>query len=425
MSSTPVTAAWRLIRPLVFLAVMAAFAHACWRLFGHLPYLIDADVYRMGGQAWLDHRPLYAGGAMFRTQAGLELPFTYPPLAAIVFSPLALVPLTAAGVLITVTTLLALVASVWMVLTGVRAFGDATSIAGPAWATRCALSVVIVAASVTTLEPIRANFSFGQINVVLMALVIADCMPRRTPWPRGVLLGLTIALKLTPAVFLLYFALRRDVRSAMWALGSFAAATAVGFALAWQDSWQYWTRTVRNTDRIGSATWNTNQNAAGALARLPLGDAARFGLWTLSCLAVLALTVWAVRRILRADEPTLGLICVALFGLVVSPVSWSHHWVWALPAVTVLAVLAYRRRDAALAMLAAAGTALMVWPPIDLLPEHHEAAAAWWRQLLGMSYVWWALAVIGIAGWTVSARPAASRPPSAESAHPVDLVRRG
>lgn len=411
------TAAWRVTQLLVVIAV----AHACWRLFGHIPYRIDADVYRMGGRAWLDGRPLYADGAIFGTEAGLDLPFTYPPLAAIAFSPLALVSLPTASVAITALTFLLAAVSVWLVLTRLDV-GAGWPLADPAWARRCWLAAGITAISVTTLEPIRANFSFGQINVVLMTLVIADCVPRRTPWPRGTLLGLAIALKLTPAVFLLYFVLRRDVRAALWAGISMVAATALGAALAWRDSVEYWTTTVRHTDRIGTATLNTNQNAAGALARLGLGENARFVLWVLACLAVLALTVWAVRRVAPA-EPVLALICVALFGLVVSPVSWSHHWVWALPTLTATAVLAYRRRNPALAVLTAAGIALMVWSPITLLPEHQEAAASWWRQVLGMSYVWWALALIATAGLTVTTAEPASRPRSPGSAPKAEPAR--
>jgi alpha-1,2-mannosyltransferase len=216
------------------------------------------------------------------------------------------------------------------------------------------------------------------------------------------LLGLAIALKLTPAVFLLYFLLRRDTRALMVTGASAVAATLVGFAFAWQDSLEYWMHTVRNTDRIGTATLNTNQNIAGALARLGLGEGERFVLWVLASFAMLALTVWAARRVLKADQPVLALICVAMFGLVVSPVSWSHHWVWVLPMVVVTVVLAYRQRDAALALVAVAGVALMVWTPIPLMPEHHETSASLWRQLAGGSYVWWAVAVIGVAG-TVSA----------------------
>ena len=428
MSRWPGTAVGRLIQALLVFGVILAVAHACWRLFGHVPYRIDADVYRMGGRAWLDGRPLYADGVKFRTQSGLELPFTYPPLAAIVFSPLAWMSLPVAGVAITAITLVLLVVSVWIVLTRLgiaqNTAQSTAALPGPGWARRWLLAAALVAGTVTLLEPIRANFSFGQINVVIMTLVIADCVPRRTPWPRGVLLGLAIALKLTPAVFLLYFVLRRDVRAVAWSVACCLAATLLGFALAWRDSWQYWTETVHDTDRIGSATWNTNQNAAGALARLSLGGSTQFLLWALTCLAVLALTVWALRRVLADDEPTLALICVALFGLIVSPVSWSHHWVWALPAVIVAAVLAVRRRSPALAGVAAAGLALMVWPTINLLPEHREAGAAWWRQLAGMSYVWWALAMIGIAGLTAAPPSAASPRRSPGSARRGDLLPR-
>jgi alpha-1,2-mannosyltransferase len=172
---------------------------------------------------------------------------------------------------------------------------------------------------------------------------------------------------------------------------------------------EYWTDTVRNTDRIGTATLNTNQNIAGTLARLGLSEGERFVLWTLLCFAVLGLTVWAARRVIRADEPVLALVCVAMFGLVVSPVSWSHHWVWALPAALVTTVVAYRRRHIALGLVTLAGIALMVWTPIPLMPEHRETAASLWRQLAGGSYVWWAVAMIVVAG-AVSAKAAARSP---------------
>ena len=199
-------------------------------------------------------------------------------------------------------------------------------------------------------------------------------------------------------------------------------ATALGFALAWSDSVRYWTTTIHDTDRIGTPTLNTNQNIAGALARLGLSETTHFLLWTTACFVVLGLTIWAVRRVLAAGEPTLGLVCVALFGLVVSPVSWSHHWVWAVPTLITTVVVGYRRRNAALGLLSVAGAALMVWVPLELLPKHHEATASWWRQLLGMSYVWWAVAVIVAAGATVTAR-VANPPRSPESAPTADLVR--
>lgn len=396
--------AWRLFQ----LLTLAAVVWAGWRLLGHMPYRIDIDVYRMGGRAWLDGTPLYSDSTIFETQAGLDLPFTYPPLAAIVFAPFAWLTLPAASALITVITFLLLIASTWIVLTRLRIAEHTTVIPGPAWARRVWLAAAIVAPAVIYFEPLRANFEFGQINVVLMTLVIADCVPRKTPWPRGLLLGIGIALKLTPAVFLLYLLVRRDTRAILVTAASAAGATVVGFILAWRDSFEYWTHTVHDTDRIGTATLNTNQNIAGTLARLGLGETPRFVLWVVACFAVLGLTVWAARRVLRGrpaesvrafdEAPVLALICVAMFGLVVSPVSWSHHWVWVLPTVLTTTVLAYRYRDIALASISVCGFALMVWTPITLMTPHEETSASLWRQLAGGSYLWWALAVIAVAG---------------------------
>jgi alpha-1,2-mannosyltransferase len=391
---------WRLFQ----LLTLAALAWASWRLLFDAPYRIDIDVYRMGGRAWLDGTPLYSDGTLFHTRVGLNLPFTYPPLAAIVFAPFAWLSLGGAGVTITVITFLLLIVSTWIVLTRLRVWERWALDAGPAWLRRWWLAAAIVGPAVIYLEPIRSNFDFGQINVVLMTLVIADCVPRKTPWPRGLLLGVAIALKLTPAVFLLYFLLRRDTRAMIATAASMVVATLLGSLLAWRDSFQYWSETVHDTDRIGTATLNTNQNIAGMLARLGLGETPRFVLWILACFVVLALVVWAALRVLRAAGPdgdesdVLVLVCVAMFGLVVSPVSWSHHWVWVLPTVLVTTVVAYRHRNVALAAVTAAGVALMVWTPITLMPEHHETSASLWRQLVGGSYPWWALAVILVTG---------------------------
>lgn len=388
------TAAWRAAQALIALAVLLSG----WRLIGHNPYRIDIDVYRMGGQAWLQGRSLYAADAGFHTQIGLDLPFTYPPLAAITFSPLAWISLSAAGIAHTVITAVLLWVALWMVLTRVEFWPTSQITREPAWMRRWWISAALVAVAALYFEPLRANLAFGQINVILMTLVLVDCLPRRTPWPRGMLVGLAIALKLTPAVFLLFFILCRNMRATVTAVCTCVLASAAAAVLAWTDSWQYWTTTVRHTDRIGHAALNTNQNIAGALARLSFDQSIHTWLWVVSCMGVLVLTIWAVRRVVGAGEPVLGLMCVALFGLIVSPVSWSHHWVWALPTTVVLATLAYQRRSSALAALSAVGLVLMVWSPLYLLPEHHEEMASWWRQLVGMSYVWWALAVIITAG---------------------------
>lgn len=408
-------AGWLLLQ----LAALAALGYAGWRVLGSTVYRIDIDVYRMGGQAWLDGHPLYSPDVKFHTPIGLNLPFTYPPLAAVIFAPFAWLGMPAASVTITAITLVLLLVSTMIVLTRLEVWTTSRAVPGPAWLRRWWLTALVVAWATLYWEPIQANFAFGQINAVLMTLVIAECVPRHTPWPRGLLLGLGIALKLTPAVFLLYFLLNRDRRAVLTALASVVAAVAAGFALAWQDSWEYWTHTVRNTDRIGSASLNTNQNIAGTLARLGLDDHQRFLPWVLACFLVLALTVWAARRALRAGEPVLAVVCIALFGLAVSPVSWSHHWVWMLEAVIVTAVLGWRRRNAALGFVSAAGVAAMVWTPLDLMPKHHEVTAPLWRQLVGVSYLWWALATLVAIGATVAVAAATAPAPRAAAPAPV------
>ena len=168
---------------------------------------------------------------------------------------------------------------------------------------------------------------------------------------------------------------------------------------------------MRNTDRIGSATLNTNQNIAGALARLGLGEQARFLLWVAGLLRwCSALTVWAARRVLRAGEPVLALICVALFGLVVSPVSWSHHWVWVLPTVLVTGgagLAAAQRRPGRRQRRRGGADGVDADRPDAQAPRGDRGSL--WRQLAGVSYVWWALAVIVAAGATVTVRSAVAR----------------
>ncbi|WP_193561407.1 glycosyltransferase 87 family protein [Mycolicibacterium hodleri] len=421
-----IRAQWaRVAWPLFQLLTIGALVWAGWRLLATTPYRIDIDVYRMGGRALLNGDSLYDD--LFDTVAGLGLPFTYPPLAAAVFSPFAWLSLNAASATITVITFALLLVTTVIVLTRLRVWETSDSVGGKAWQRRCWLAAAIVAPAVIYLEPIRSNFEFGQINVVLMTLVVADCVPRKTPWPRGLLLGIAIALKLTPAVFLLYFLLRRDTRALLMSLASAIVATAIGFVVAPRDSWQYWTETVHDTDRIGTATYLTNQNIAGTLARLGIGETPRFVIWLIACFAVLGLTVWAVRRVLRSDESSalrtgeqhvLALACIAMFGLVVSPVSWSHHWVWALPTVLVTGVLAYRHRNIAMGLMSATGVLLMYFAPIHLMTEHRETSATLWRQLLGGSYVWWALVLIAVSGSvTLRARDGAQASVDAAPAH--------
>ena len=197
-------AGWALLQALA----LVALGYAGWRLVGSTPYRIDIDVYRMGGQAWLDGHPLYSPDAKFHTPIGLNLPFTYPPLAAVIFALFAWLGMPAASITITLITLALLLVSTMIVLTRMDVWETSRVVPGPAWLRRWWLTVLIVArGDASGWNRSRRTSPSGRSTSVLMTLVIAECVPRRTPWPRGLLLGLGVALKLTPAVFLLYFLL--------------------------------------------------------------------------------------------------------------------------------------------------------------------------------------------------------------------------
>ena len=75
-------------------------------------YRLDLDVYRIGAQRWLHGWPLYDLFPV--TRVGPPLPFTYPPVAAVLFSPLVVLPLGVDSALITlVSVMLVGVASGW------------------------------------------------------------------------------------------------------------------------------------------------------------------------------------------------------------------------------------------------------------------------------------------------------------------------
>jgi alpha-1,2-mannosyltransferase len=237
------------------------------------------------------------------------------------------------------------------------------------------------------LEPVRVTLYFGQINVLLMALVAADCLVRRPRWPRGALVGLAAAIKLTPIAFVLFFLLRGDRKAALTAVASFAGVTALGFALNPAGSVKYWTSTVFNPDRIGKVTQESNQSISGVLARVGVE---RGLLWLLLVAAVVAVGAVAVRRA-RNDVEAMGLN--ALIVLLASPVSWSHHWVWIVPLLLTAGVTAWRTRTPLAIGLTAAGAVVFYLSPHWWWDA--DDGWTWWTVTIGNAYVWGALAVLG------------------------------
>ena len=372
----------------VNLAAVAAFLLSYSRHgVGFGPYRIDLGVYRIGGRTWLH------GGHLYRQVLlipGLRLPFTYPPLAAIALAPLALLPMTAAGTVLTVASV-ALAA----VVLGVFLRRLAGPAAGSLWTVAWLLPAALL------LEPVRSTLAYGQVNIVLMALVTLDCLTAEPRWPRGALTGLAAAMKLTPAAFVLFFLFRRDWRAAAVAWGSFAVATAAGFALAGPDSARYWTSVVFQTGRIGGPATATNQCIQAVLARAGLDPHTLPGMAAWLALSALVLVAaWrGMRHALAASQDCLALSLNAFAALLISPISWSHHWVWCAPALLTLADLGRRRRHRLAAAVAAGGLVLFTAAPQWWLGTFAGPTLRWapWQQAIGSSYVFFAVLVLLLA----------------------------
>jgi alpha-1,2-mannosyltransferase len=383
---------------------------------GHLSldiYRLDLDVYRIGAHAWLSGRQLY--GPLPPTRGGLDLGFTYPPISAVAMSPLALIPARLAAVVITALTLGLMVAVVALYL-------QVAGLAGRFGRWRLAALLLPLA---VLMEPVRTTLAYGQINVVLMALIAFDCLPRstwwdvdfwphRVGWPRGVLVGLAAALKLTPAVFVLYFVARRDWRAAGTAVASFAVVTGIGFLLAPHDSSQYWTSTLFDTQRIGPLAFASNQSLNGVINREHLTGTAAHAAWLGASAVVGVLALVAVTRESRAGRPLVALSLTACAALLVSPISWSHHWVWAAPALLTAAVAGWRMRNRSRWLLVAAcvGLALFVSSPTIWFPHANGRELSWglWEQALGSAYVWVGLGALCV--FALRRRPRAQAPTS-------------
>ena len=377
-------------RPALLVTVNLAAAAIYFVHFGHAGlggYRNDLDVYRTGARVWLDGGDLY--GRLPRLANGTELPFTYPPFAALAFVPLAAVGYGTANWLLTAVTIACVAATLWCFAAATAGETGARMRRLLPWALPAAL----------LLEPVRSTLTYGQINALLMVLVSFDCLTRAPRWPRGIGVGVAAAVKLTPGAFVLFFLLRRDLRSAARAGLAFAACIGIGFALAPQDSLRYWTHIAYQPARAGGIAYASNQSILGALARLGLADPARTWLWLAVALGAAALAVTGMRRALQTNQVTYALVLNAAAGLLISPISWSHHWVWAAPALftCLSATHPNHRRPRAFAVLALLTFAIAPhWLLHRLLPSGGGSELRWsrWQQALGDSYALTALAAL-------------------------------
>ncbi|MEU5694485.1 glycosyltransferase 87 family protein [Actinosynnema sp. NPDC020468] len=362
----------RVVGVVWLLAVVGALV-AVW-LSARTDGLLDLRIYRVGGRAWLEGVRLYA--PQFPSPLdGPRFPFTYPPLAAALFSLVAVLPWLL-SVLVWTAVGLALLTLV-SVLTARRVEGVTADRALAVGLGATALSLA--------LQPVYSTLSFGQINLLMMGLVAADCLLPRTRWPRGLLIGFAAAIKLTPLVFVLFFLPRKQFKPVLTAVASFVGFGLVGWAIAPTDTKEYWFGALLDPSRVGDLAFAANQSLRGVVHRTGLTGLAESAVWGVACLAVLVL-VWLIVR--RTHDDVVALVAVAIAGLLVSPVSWTHHWVWVVPG---LIHLAHRSWKWAIPVALVFAIGPMTYLPMDGGRELHWS---WWQVIAGNSYVLLGLAAL-------------------------------
>jgi alpha-1,2-mannosyltransferase len=336
---------------------------------------VDMAVYLMGGRHLLDGR-LY----LVSLPNPPHLPFTYPPFAALVFAPLTVLPERTAQVLWSMVNVVALFALLWLSLRAARP--------GLPRDRRLLWSLILMTPALW-IEPVHLTLGFGQVNIVLAALVLADLTGHlrvgRRSLPRGVLVGVVAAIKLIPLVFVPYLFLTRQTRAAWAALGTFAGCSALAAAVNPGASWSYWTKYATDAKRVGGVFYISNQSLRAVVDRVDhrvVSTALVTVLSGLVLVAGVALAAWAC----RSSSGFLGVLVCATTGLLVSPITWAHHMVWTVPVLIWLIWAPDRPGGGRL--WAAAGAALFWWAPIWTVPNggNRELAEHGWQLLRGNSF---------------------------------------
>ncbi|WP_155369740.1 glycosyltransferase family 87 protein [Catellatospora vulcania] len=323
-----------LVRVLTVVAVLALAAVAFWRLRVEHDFF-DLKIYMSAVNWWGDGHDLYDYAQPDRVQGALY--FTYPPFAALLLFPFGLLPLGVTQALFTLGTVAAVVVTTyWLVAPLARRQG------WPAW-----YAVGIAAPLVLVIEPLRETITFGQINLLLIVLIMLDLLvlgPRGSKWT-GVGIGVATALKLIPGLFIVYLLVTRQWRAAFTAMGAAAGVTLLAAAIAPRASWDFWTSALWDTARVGRLDYTGNQSLQGLLARLVAPEQPAKWLWLLLALAVLGLGMWRAARAGLAGDAVTGLALTGLVSGLISPITWPHHLYWFVPAIVTLVAAAQHAGD--------------------------------------------------------------------------------
>jgi alpha-1,2-mannosyltransferase len=347
----------------VVLALWVAFAeispHAALNF-------VDLNVYTDGGlivrhmlPGYHPHgdSPLYSWGGL----GSLQLKFTYTPFAAVAFVAVTLIPWHFLKDLSVAINVIALLAALWFTYGGLGCRSRRVRLG----------ATLLTTAVVFWSEPVLRNIYLGQVNIVLMALIIWDlCQPSEGRWWKGAATGVAAGIKLVPLIFIPYLLLTRRFREAVMACAGFVITVVLGFAALPGDSVTWWFHGVfAQGSRTGFIGWAGNQSLYGLATRLS-GSVSAGEAPYLAVAAVTAVIGLACAAMLyRAGHPMPALLLTELTGDLISPISWDHHWVWFAPGVAVAATYGVRHWRSAralavgwLAMAAGLVAVFAAWP---------------------------------------------------------------
>jgi alpha-1,2-mannosyltransferase len=292
--------------------------------------MVDLDVYRTSGWMVLHGSAVYD----FLTQPPQLLPFTYPPFAALLAVPLALLSWPMAQWLWVILVYLALAITVR------QAFREPIRRSGR-WGP---ITMGVLVGATAHLMPVSDQIRFGQVDLFLVALCAADCLTPSPRWPRGLLIGLATAVKLVPGVFLVYLLVSGRRQAAGNAVLTAGAVTVGTFALLPRDSIDFWFGALFDNGRVGANNATTNQAIKGMLLRLYWPDTVTSVVWV-ALAAVIAFYGFrfarrasmigdSIRVSSGPESPAAyraeltGVAITGLLAVLISPVAWIHHLSW-------------------------------------------------------------------------------------------------
>ncbi|HVW41637.1 MAG TPA: glycosyltransferase family 87 protein [Amycolatopsis sp.] len=361
---------------LVLFGALAYYAH------GIPKWPTDVDVYRLGADTFLKGHSIYTQLPV--SSVGGALPYTYPPFSAVLFTPLAIIPPHIGYPLLTGATCLALIP---LVLAYRKSSPELARYLSKPWMVMAGACVLVVA------HPVANTIFWGQINVLLMMLVAIDCLWPNPRWPRGMMIGIAAAIKLTPAGFCLLFLLRKDFRSVVTSFVSFLVCTAIAFVLMPGDSITYWTDRVFHATGMNIGPIHANESWQATFEKLGVTGSALTLVGGVGVIVIIAMTVLGTRRALDDGNVAMALGVNATGVLLVSPISWSHHWVLALPTAAIVMVTGYQQHRFWLLASGWFGVLILwlaphYWVPLEY--EHWSFA----QKIVGSSYQIIALAFL-------------------------------